>query len=103
MPLIRASAWRSTVAARTSCRAASAFYLRDQTWTAEEAAEYGLVSEVFEDDALADAAWMLATELAAGPTRSYGEVKGLLASTWDQPLDAQLELEARAMARTVRT
>jgi 2-(1,2-epoxy-1,2-dihydrophenyl)acetyl-CoA isomerase len=88
---------------RVGSRRATAFYLRNQTWIAEEAADYGLVSEVVDDDLLADTASALAAELAAGPTRSYGEVKGLLASSWDQPLDAQLELEARAMARTVRT
>jgi 2-(1,2-epoxy-1,2-dihydrophenyl)acetyl-CoA isomerase len=88
---------------RVGSRRATAFYLRNQTWTAEEAVAHGLASDVFDDDVLADEAWSLATELAAGPTRTYGEVKGLLASSWDQPLDAQLELEARAMARTAQT
>jgi 2-(1,2-epoxy-1,2-dihydrophenyl)acetyl-CoA isomerase len=88
---------------RVASRRATSFYLRNETWTAEQALTYGLVTEVVDDDALADAAAALATELAAGPTRSFGEVKRLLASSFDQPLDAQLELEARAMARTALT
>jgi 2-(1,2-epoxy-1,2-dihydrophenyl)acetyl-CoA isomerase len=88
---------------RVGSRRATSFYLRNETWTAEEALTYGLVTEVVDDDTLADSAWALATELAAGPTRSFGEVKRLLASSFDQPLDTQLELEARAMARTVLT
>jgi 2-(1,2-epoxy-1,2-dihydrophenyl)acetyl-CoA isomerase len=88
---------------RVGTRRATAFYLRNETWTAEDAANYGLVSEVVDDADLAQTASALAAELASGPTRSYGEVKRLLASSADQPLDAQLELEARAMARTVET
>jgi 2-(1,2-epoxy-1,2-dihydrophenyl)acetyl-CoA isomerase len=88
---------------RVGLRRAASFYMRNETWSAEQALTYGLVSEVVEDDALADAASALAAQLAAGPTRSFGEVKRLLTSSFDQPLDAQLELEARAMARTVLT
>jgi 2-(1,2-epoxy-1,2-dihydrophenyl)acetyl-CoA isomerase len=88
---------------RVGSRAATSFYLRNERWSAQEALEKGLVSEVVPDDELADRALALATELAAGPTRSFGEVKELLLSSWDTPLDAQLEQEARAMARTVRT
>jgi 2-(1,2-epoxy-1,2-dihydrophenyl)acetyl-CoA isomerase len=88
---------------RVGSRRATEFYLRNETWTAEEAHARGLISDVVDDETLSERAWALATELASGPTRSYGEVKNLLASTWDQPLEAQLELEARAMSRTVRT
>lgn len=92
-----------SVPRRVGGRRATAFYLRNQTWTAEEAERYGLISEVVDDDRLADAALALARELAAGPTASFGEVKNLLLSSYDQPLEAQLELEARAMTRTVHT
>lgn len=84
-------------------RRATSFYLRNERWSAAQACDYGLVGSVHEDDALAAAALTLATELAAGPTRSFGEVKNLLLSSADTPLEAQLELEARAMARTART
>lgn len=88
---------------RVGSRRATAFYLRNQSWTADEAYAYGLVSEVVDDDALEDTALALARELAAGPTRTFGEVKNLLLSSGDTPLEAQLELEARAMTATTRT
>jgi 2-(1,2-epoxy-1,2-dihydrophenyl)acetyl-CoA isomerase len=88
---------------RVGTRRAASFYLRNETWSAEEAREYGLVTDVVDDDQLRPVAESLAAQLAAGPTRSFGEMKRLLLSTWDTPLEAQLEAEARAMARAVRT
>jgi 2-(1,2-epoxy-1,2-dihydrophenyl)acetyl-CoA isomerase len=81
---------------------ARCFYLRNQTWDAEQAHAYGLVDELVADDP-ADAARAIAGELAAGPTRAFGAVKRLLADTFDRPLEHQLEAEARAMAETGRT
>ena len=88
---------------RVGTRRATSFYLRNETWSAEEARDYGLVTDVVEDDALRATADSLAVELAAGPTRSFGEMKRLLLSTWDTPLEAHLEAEARAMAQAVQT
>jgi len=88
---------------RIGVRRTAEFLMRNQTWDAEQACEHGLVSEVVEESALGKAAGDLAAELAAGPTRSFGEIKNLLLSTWEQPIEAQLELEARAMARVCRT
>jgi 2-(1,2-epoxy-1,2-dihydrophenyl)acetyl-CoA isomerase len=88
---------------RVGSRRATAFYLRNETWTAEQALDYGLITDVVDDDEVAAAAEELARSLAAGPTRSFGEMKQLLLSTFDTPLEAQLEAEARAMARAVRT
>lgn len=88
---------------RVGSRRAASFYLRNETWTAEQALEHGLVSEVVDDDRLGSRVDELAAELAAGPTRAYGEVKNLLLSSPDQSLEGQLELEARAMARAART
>lgn len=88
---------------RVGSRRATSFYLRNETWTAEEAHAYGLVSEVCDDDALEETAVALARQLASGPTRTFGEVKNLLLSSGDTPLETQLELEARAMAATTRT
>jgi 2-(1,2-epoxy-1,2-dihydrophenyl)acetyl-CoA isomerase len=58
-----------------------------------------LINSLVDDEALRDAAWTLARELAAGPTHAFGEIKNLIRSTWEQPIEAQMELEARAMAR----
>lgn len=91
------------VTRRVGTRRATDFFMRNRTWTAEQAHAYGLVSDVVEDDELPAAARALAAELAAGPTRVYGELKNLLLSAPDQTLEAQLEDEARAMGRIART
>jgi len=82
---------------------ARSFYLRNQMWSAEEALAHGLVDELVADEALAGTAAAIAAELAAGPTLAFGEVKNLLLDSWDRPLEAQLEAEARAMGRTGRS
>lgn len=88
---------------RVGTRRAAEFLMLNQLWTAEQAAEYGLVSRVVEDETLECEALALAQQIASGPTRTYGEMKRLLLSTHDQPLEAQLELEARAIARCAKT
>lgn len=91
------------VTRRVGGRRATDFFMRNRTWSADEALEYGLISEVVDDDALAERAHAVAVELAQGPTRTFGELKNLLLSAPDQTLEAQLEDEARAMGRIVRT
>jgi 2-(1,2-epoxy-1,2-dihydrophenyl)acetyl-CoA isomerase len=88
---------------RVGTRKATEFYLRNQTWTADEALANGLINAVVDDDQLSTQALSLAQELAAGPTRAFGEIKNLILSTWEQPIEAQMELEARAMARVTKT
>lgn len=88
---------------RVGTRATADYLLRAQEWSADEALRRGLVTEVVDDESLDRRATELATELAQGPTLAYGEIKNLLLSTWDQPLETQLELEARALARATRT
>ncbi|HZZ46468.1 MAG TPA: enoyl-CoA hydratase/isomerase family protein [Pseudonocardia sp.] len=88
---------------RVGVRRTAEFFMRNQTWSAEQARENGLVTEVLDDEALPGAAQTLAAELASGPTASFGEIKNLLLSTWEQPIESQMELEARAMARVCRT
>jgi 2-(1,2-epoxy-1,2-dihydrophenyl)acetyl-CoA isomerase len=85
---------------RVGTRRAAAFLLLNQTWTADEALDAGLVTQVTHAETLDEEARTLARRLAAGPTRAYGEVKNLLLSSFDQSLEGQLELEARAMARS---
>jgi 2-(1,2-epoxy-1,2-dihydrophenyl)acetyl-CoA isomerase len=43
----------------------------------------------------------LAKKLASGPTLAYGAVKTLLNETFEHGLEAQMELEARAIANLV--
>ena len=47
---------------------------------------------------LLERAQALAAEIATGPTRAFGAVKTLLNGTFDQTLESQMELEARAIA-----
>jgi 2-(1,2-epoxy-1,2-dihydrophenyl)acetyl-CoA isomerase len=88
---------------RVGVRRATEFFMRNQTWTADEALGHGLVSHVVDDAALHDESWALARELASGPTHAFGEIKNLLLSTSHTPIEAQMEQEARAMARVTRT
>lgn len=88
---------------RVGTRRAAEFFLRNQTWSAAEACDKGLISQVVDDAALHDEVWALARELACGPTRAFGEIKNLLLSSCEQPIEAQMEQEARAMARVTRT
>lgn len=88
---------------RVGSRRAAEFVMLNQTWSAEQAASYGLVNRVVDDEALMAEAEALAAQLAAGPTRTYGELRKLLLATFDTSLDTQLEMEARAIAACART
>lgn len=88
---------------RVGTRRSVEFLMLNQTWSSEQAADYGLVTRVVEDDALPAEALGLAQQIARGPNRTFGETKRLLLSTFEQPLEAQLEQEARAIARCART
>lgn len=88
---------------RVGSRKAAEFLMLNQTWSADEALSNGLVTRVVADDRLLAEARTLARELANGPTLTYGEMKRLLLSCTDQPLETQLEMEAQAIARCART
>ena len=79
------------------------FLLLNETLGADAALAAGLVDEVVEPHALAARAEAVARQLAAGPTRAFGEMRRLLTSVEDQPLETQLELEAQALARSAST
>jgi len=68
-----------------------------------EALEWGIVNRVVPDAEVLPEAMKLAKELANGPTRSYGALKTLLNGTFEQTLESQMELEARAIADLSRT
>lgn len=67
---------------------------------AEEALAWGLVNRVVADDALIGEAAALARRLAQGPTRAFGATKRLLADSFTNPLETQMEIETRAIAAT---
>jgi 2-(1,2-epoxy-1,2-dihydrophenyl)acetyl-CoA isomerase len=88
---------------RIGSRAAAEFLMLNQRWDADTALARGLVSRVVDDAVLLDEARALVAELAAGPTRTFGEMKRLLLTTFDTSLETQIELEAQAIARCART
>ena len=79
------------------------FLLRNQTLDATKALEVGLVDEVAPADQIFAQAEAIALQLAAGPTRAYGEIRRLLLSVQDQPLETQMEFEAQALSRIAST
>ncbi|MBH81291.1 MAG: enoyl-CoA hydratase [Gammaproteobacteria bacterium] len=77
--------------------------LTNRVLSAEEALDWGLVNQVVEDDRVLEQAQLLAKQLASGPTLAYGAVKTLLNGTFEQSLEAQMELESRAIADMAAT
>jgi 2-(1,2-epoxy-1,2-dihydrophenyl)acetyl-CoA isomerase len=92
-----------TLSRRLGLARARRFLLCNETLEAEAALAAGLVDRVVEHDALVATARSIADGFAAGPTRAFGEIRRLLLSASDQPLETQLELEAQALARTAGT
>jgi 2-(1,2-epoxy-1,2-dihydrophenyl)acetyl-CoA isomerase len=72
--------------------------LTNRVLTAEEALQWGIVTQVVDDDEVVAEATRLAEKLAAGPTLAFGGVKALLNGTFDQSLESQMELETRTIA-----
>jgi 2-(1,2-epoxy-1,2-dihydrophenyl)acetyl-CoA isomerase len=71
--------------------------------SAQEAGTWGLVSEVVEDDALADRAAELAAIWAALPTAAVGRAKRLFEQAPGNTLEQQLELEAQLQSASGRS
>jgi 2-(1,2-epoxy-1,2-dihydrophenyl)acetyl-CoA isomerase len=71
--------------------------------SAAEALEWGLVSEVVEDEKLAERAAERAAELAAMPTRGIGLTKRLFDHAENATLEEQLELEAQLQTAATKT
>jgi 2-(1,2-epoxy-1,2-dihydrophenyl)acetyl-CoA isomerase len=79
------------------------FLLMNETLDASQALAVGLVDEVVPAADLMTRAEAVAKQLANGPTKAFGEMRRLLTSVEDQPLETQLELEAQALARSAGT
>lgn len=63
--------------------------------TARQAEAWGMIWEAVPDAAFAQVVAARTLKLAQGPTGAYGALKAALRGAFDQPLDAQLALEAR--------
>jgi|TARA_B100000674_G_scaffold499356_1_gene544373 2-(1,2-epoxy-1,2-dihydrophenyl)acetyl-CoA isomerase len=88
---------------RVGLRRAFSFFSRNEMWSAEQALDYGLVSEIHSSEELEDKSAALANELASGPTYTFGKLKNLFLETFQTPLETQLEMEARALTDCTRT
>lgn len=65
--------------------------------TAKEALDWGLINRIVPADKVLDEAMSLATDLANGPTKTFGLVKDLLLNTFSDSLETQMEKEARGI------
>jgi 2-(1,2-epoxy-1,2-dihydrophenyl)acetyl-CoA isomerase len=63
--------------------------------SAKQAVDWGMIWEAVPDDRFAEVVAARAAKLAAGPTGAYAALKQALRGAFDQPLEAQLAVEAR--------
>jgi 2-(1,2-epoxy-1,2-dihydrophenyl)acetyl-CoA isomerase len=78
---------------------ATELLLLGESFTAEQAAERGLVRAVVPADRVLPTALELARKLAAGPTAAYAEIKKAIAFGAVSPLEDVLAAEGAAQAR----
>lgn len=79
------------------------FALTGRVLTAMEAREWGLVTEVVDDDDVVGHTHRLARTLADGPTQAYGETRRLIRGARDTSRSANAKDEAETIARMVNT
>jgi 2-(1,2-epoxy-1,2-dihydrophenyl)acetyl-CoA isomerase len=77
--------------------------MRAERVPAAQALEWGLVSEMVDESALAARARCVALEFADGPTIALGEIRRLIHDGLRGDLHTAYEAEAAAVARTART
>jgi 2-(1,2-epoxy-1,2-dihydrophenyl)acetyl-CoA isomerase len=88
-----------SVSRRVGPARARSFYLLNQTIDAPEALTIGLIDEMIGEEGLESLAEAIVAKFVRGPVRAFGEMKRLLDSAQDHTLEAQLELEAKALVR----
>jgi len=82
-------------------RAAQELILTNRRVAASEAVAMGLVTRTVAEDALAEEGMALAAKLAAGPVRSFCNVRRLLQAGQTRSLEAQLADEAETIAASI--
>jgi 2-(1,2-epoxy-1,2-dihydrophenyl)acetyl-CoA isomerase len=83
-------------------RATGMFFLAGKV-SAAQAKEWGLIWDVAPLAELMERARTLASTLATQATRGFGLTKRAMNASWTNPLDEQLEMEARCMQEAGRT
>jgi 2-(1,2-epoxy-1,2-dihydrophenyl)acetyl-CoA isomerase len=84
-------------------RRAQELMLTNRMLTAREALDWGLITRVVADDALATEASRLAAGIADGPAHAHGVVKKLLLCSPRHGLEEQMEIEGREIANAAST
>lgn len=79
-------------------RRAKEMALLNTVLSAEQALDWGLVNKVIPDKDLMTATMEIALKLAEGSGPAYGETKRLILAGATESLEAQMELEARAIS-----
>ena len=82
-------------------RRAKELIFTNRVLNAEEALDWQLINQVLDDDLLQDEALKLAKSLADGPLVTHGIVKHLLAETFSNHLESQMEAESRGLAQAL--
>lgn len=88
---------------RIGDRRARELMLTNRLLSAQEALEWGILNQVVSADEFDDAVAKIASSLAKGPTRAYGQVKQLLTASFDNGLETQMELETRGISDMARS
>ena len=81
-------------------RRAAELMITNRRLTAEECLDWGLINKVAPADRVLAEAQELAGQLARGPTGAYGRVKSMLAVSFDNGLETQMEVESQHIAAT---
>lgn len=81
-------------------RKAQQLMLLNPRLTAEQARDAGLITEVVPSAQLMPRAQEVAGQLAAGPTLAHGTVKRLLADSFNNTMETQMEFESRGIIQT---
>src|SRR3546814_18937225 len=71
--------------------------------TADEGLGWGFFNSLHASDAVFDAAWAMARQIADGPTFAHAMTKKLLHQEWALGVDEAIEAEAQAQAICMRT
>ena len=93
----------ATVPARIGAARAAEMAMLGERVGAEHALEWGLINRVVPDAELEQAATLLVTHLAHGPTKAYANIKRLLNRTLYPDLAGQLDAEAAAQREQGQT
>ena len=74
---------------------ATRWLMSGEDLSAETALEWGLISDVYDDEQLLPEASALALKMAAQPSRALAKIKQLMDTSLDKDMESQIALEAR--------